>query len=124
MVLTTTTSVQVIILKNMSDGVQETSVLQLNQRTFMSSLQNSLLRLSSGHLGQDATTYHDSNDDDDDDDGGGGDEAQWLGALDNTAMIEDIRKGENLTMRHMSKTRWIAVDWLHEQYLRSDAQSR
>ena len=40
--------------------------------------------------------------------------------LDNTAMIEIMRTGRNLTMRHLSKTHGISVAWLHEQYCRDD----
>ena len=40
--------------------------------------------------------------------------------LDNTAMIEIIRTGRNLTIRHIGKTHGVAVSWLHELYTRDD----
>ncbi len=40
--------------------------------------------------------------------------------LDNQAMIEIMRTGRNLTMRHLSKTHCISVASLHEQYIKDD----
>ena len=40
--------------------------------------------------------------------------------LDNTAMLEIIRTGRNLTIRHIGKTHGVAVSWLHELYDRKD----
>ena len=38
--------------------------------------------------------------------------------LDNTAMIEIIRTGRNLSIRHIGKTHGVAVSWLQELYTR------
>ena len=40
--------------------------------------------------------------------------------LDNTAMLEIIRTGRNLTVRHIGKTHGVAVSWLHELYKKKD----
>ena len=42
--------------------------------------------------------------------------------LDNTAMIEIVCTGRNLTIRHISKTHGVAVSWLHEIF--SDPEVR
>ena len=41
--------------------------------------------------------------------------------LDNTAMLEIIRTGRNLTVRHIgNKTHGVAVSWLHDLYTKKD----
>jgi hypothetical protein len=41
---------------------------------------------------------------------------------DNTAMLEAIRAGRNLTMRHLPRVRGVAVGWLRERYSRHVAR--
>ena len=48
-----------------------------------------------------------------------------LGALlDNTAMIEIVRTGRNLTIRHISKTHGVAVSWFHEIFSDPEVRTR
>ncbi len=44
----------------------------------------------------------------------GGDDCKLYVLLDNSPILEIIRTGRNLTMRHLSKTKGISVAWLHE----------
>jgi hypothetical protein len=44
----------------------------------------------------------------------GGDTAKMYVLLDNSPILEIIRTGRNLTMRHLSKTKGISVAWLHQ----------
>ena len=44
--------------------------------------------------------------------------------LDDTAMIEILCTGRNLTIRHIGKTHGVAIAWLHEMYDRPDVWMR
>jgi hypothetical protein len=44
----------------------------------------------------------------------GGDSCKMYVLLDNSPILEIIRTGRNLTMRHLSKTKGISVAWLHQ----------
>ncbi len=44
--------------------------------------------------------------------------------LDNAAMIEILRTGRNLTIRHTSKTHGVAISWLHEVFMDKEVRMR
>ena len=39
---------------------------------------------------------------------------------DNVAMLQRIRSGRNPTMRHLSRTHWASIGWVHERYINQD----
>ena len=54
----------------------------------------------------------------------GGSDSKLYILLDNSPMLEIIRTGRNLTIRHLSKTKGISVAWLHEICSKEDVMLR